>query len=223
MTYENCSMIGGSKAGESVIFDKCGYVEVQGQSAEYAMAITMNDECPTDWFTVAVKGQGADNATLKQVENGWVVASDSLNNVEVTVNNKYDMAYTTFTTEYPAALIYEIDEDTIGIAVDKDNNGTYETTLDTKTSKSNPDDVTPGSDEPIGNLGDIDGDGEITANDALTILRSSVGMTDLTPEQTKLADVDNDGEITANDALAVLRYSVGMADADSPINKPVAA
>ena len=223
MTYENCSMIGGSKAGESVIFDKSGYIEVQGQSAEYAMSITMDDEHPTDWFTVAVKGQGADNATLKQVENGWVVASDSLNNVEVTVNNKYDMAYTTFTTEYPAALIYEIDEDTIGIAVDKDNNGTYETTLDTKTSKSNPDDVTPGSDEPIGNLGDIDDDGEITANDALTILRSSVGMTDLTPEQTKLADVDNDGEITANDALAVLRYSVGMADSDSPINKPIAA
>ena len=76
---------------------------------------------------------------------------------------------------------------------------------------------------PIGMLGDVDSDGEITANDALTILRSSVGMTDLTPEQTKLADVDNDGEITANDALAVLRYSVGMADADSPINKPVAA
>ena len=223
MTYENCSMIGGSKAGESVIFDKSGFIEVNGQSAEYAMAITMNDEHPTDWFTVAVKGQGADLATLKQVDNGWVVASDSLNNVEVTVNNKYDMATTTFTTEYPAALIYEIDEDTIGIAVDKDDNGTYETTLDTKTSKSNPDEVKPGDIVPTGNLGDIDGDGEITANDALTILRSSVGMAALTPEQNKLADVDGDTEITANDALAVLRYSVGLADDDSPINKPIAA
>ncbi len=223
MTYENCSMIGGSKAGESVIFDKNGFIEVNGQSAEYAMAITMNDEHPTDWFTVAVKGQGADYATLKQVENGWVVASDSLNNVEVAVNNKYDMATTTFTTEYPAALIYEIDEDTIGIAVDKDDNGTYETILDTKTSKSNPDDVTPGDTELTGNLGDVDNDGQITANDALTILRTSVGLSELTPEQTKLADVDGDTEITANDALAVLRYSVGLADENSPINKPIAA
>lgn len=81
--------------------------------------------------------------------------------------------------------------------------------------------VTP--DDPKLIIGDLDGDGEITANDALTILRSSVGMADLTPEQNKLADIDGDTEITANDALAVLRYSVGMSDADSPINKPVAA
>ena len=71
--------------------------------------------------------------------------------------------------------------------------------------------------------GDLDIDGQITANDALTILRKSVGQEKLTPEQKILADVDGDGEITANDALAVLRYSVGMADEDSPINKPIAA
>ena len=80
-----------------------------------------------------------------------------------------------------------------------------------------------GDDQPIGVLGDVDSDSEITANDALTILRSSVGMESFTPEQTKLADVDNDTEITANDALAVLRYSVGLTDENSPINKPVAA
>ncbi len=75
----------------------------------------------------------------------------------------------------------------------------------------------------LGYLGDLDNDSEITAADALTILRSSVGMTDLKAEQTKLADIDGDEQITANDALAVLRYSVGMGEADSPINKPIAA
>ena len=77
--------------------------------------------------------------------------------------------------------------------------------------------------EPIGNLGDVDGDGDITANDALTILRASIGLAQLTPVQTKLADVDFDGNVTANDALAVLRYSVGIIDADSPIKKPITA
>ncbi len=72
-------------------------------------------------------------------------------------------------------------------------------------------------------LGDIDGDGDITANDALTILRASVGIESFTPAQVKIADIDSDSEITANDALAVLRYSVNMADEDSPINKPIAA
>ena len=72
-------------------------------------------------------------------------------------------------------------------------------------------------------LGDIDGDGDITANDALTILRASVSMESLTQEQTKLSDIDGDEQITANDALMVLRFSVGMADENSPINKPITA
>ena len=76
---------------------------------------------------------------------------------------------------------------------------------------------------PIGTYGDLDGDGQITANDALTILRASIGIEELPPEQRVIADVDNDGEITVNDALAVLRYSVGIPDFDNPINKPVAA
>ncbi len=70
-----------------------------------------------------------------------------------------------------------------------------------------------------GNLGDVDFDGSITANDALIILRASVDIDKLTPEQLILADVDFDGVITANDALAVLRYSVGYEN-DS-INQPV--
>ena len=72
-------------------------------------------------------------------------------------------------------------------------------------------------------LTDNDGDGNITANDALMILRASVGMETLTPEQSALADVDGDGSVTANDALAVLRYSIGFIDEDSRINKPITA
>ena len=56
-------------------------------------------------------------------------------------------------------------------------------------------------------LGDVDGDGEVTANDALRILRyvANPNKYPLTsPEET--ANVDGDEEITANDALRVLRY-----------------
>ena len=119
-------------------------------------------------------------------------------------------------------LTDEIDEDTIGIAVDKDDNGTYETILDTKTSKSNPDDVKSGDTEPAGNLGDVDGDGNITSADALSILRTSAGLSSLSPEQTKLADVDGDGNITSADALAVLRHSAGLSSNEN-IGKPIAA
>lgn len=78
----------------------------------------------------------------------------------------------------------------------------------------------PEEPEEIGVYGDIDGDGSITANDALAVLRASVNIAELTPEQTVLADVDRDGSVTANDALAVLRCSVGVDDGGN-VGKPI--
>lgn len=60
-------------------------------------------------------------------------------------------------------------------------------------------------------MGDLDGDGKITSIDSLIILRQSVGLENLPPEQIKLCEVDGDGEVTSADALEVLRYSVGLA------------
>ncbi|MBE6813083.1 MAG: hypothetical protein E7523_09405 [Ruminococcaceae bacterium] len=58
--------------------------------------------------------------------------------------------------------------------------------------------------------GDIDGDGALTAGDARLILRASVGLETLTPEQTALADTDEDGMLDAGDARLVLRVSVDL-------------
>lgn len=62
--------------------------------------------------------------------------------------------------------------------------------------------------------GDMDNDRTITANDALIILRASVGLNHMASAQIALADVDCDSSITAADALAVLRYSVGFDEND---------
>ena len=93
--------------------------------------MTHNEGYPTDWFTVEVSGFGADKASLKMVDNGWVISADDLENIVVNTYNKEVEANTSFSTEYSEALIYEIDENTIGIAVDTDSNGTYETTINT--------------------------------------------------------------------------------------------
>lgn len=52
--------------------------------------------------------------------------------------------------------------------------------------------------------GDVDGDGEITANDAGLILQSVAGW-DVTIDAAA-SDVDRDSEITANDAGLILQY-----------------
>ena len=66
--------------------------------------------------------------------------------------------------------------------------------------------------------GDIDGDGKVTASDAMATLRYSVGAASFTEEQKKIADVNNDGEVRVTDAMAILRYVVGFSDAISDDN-----
>ncbi len=58
--------------------------------------------------------------------------------------------------------------------------------------------------------GDIDFDGELTANDAVIALRGSIDLVEFSNLEFNLADVDKDGEITANDAIIILQASIGL-------------
>lgn len=132
MDYEDCYLEGGSAAGNKIVFDKEGYVSVSGESADYNISMTYDDTYPTDWFTIRINGENADEVSLEKENNGYILSGDNLENVEVSVNNKEDSAYARFTTKYPSIYIYEINEETVGVKVDADNNGTYETLLDTR-------------------------------------------------------------------------------------------
>ncbi|WP_158577806.1 MULTISPECIES: dockerin type I repeat-containing protein [Eubacterium] len=60
-------------------------------------------------------------------------------------------------------------------------------------------------------LGDVNGDGEVTARDALMVMRAVNGKVNLTETQKKAADVVADGEITARDALLIQKVVNGKA------------
>ena len=79
---------------------------------------------------------------------------------------------------------------------------------DTETDSDTDSDTDNQSEKYI--CGDIDGDGEITSADALSVLRNSVELEYFTPIQIRVGDVDGDGEITSADSLEILRYSVGI-------------
>lgn len=59
--------------------------------------------------------------------------------------------------------------------------------------------------------GDVDMDGSITALDALSVLRASLGIEELGAGAAAAADVDDDGSVTASDALIILRRALGLA------------
>lgn len=57
--------------------------------------------------------------------------------------------------------------------------------------------------------GDIDGDGKVSANDALLALQSAVGKIKLAGAKLLSASLSGGGDITATDALKILQFSVG--------------
>ena len=66
-----------------------------------------------------------------------------------------------------------------------------------------------GEEEPEYILGDVNGDGYITADDAAAAFAASISAEGLTEEQKKAADVNGDGYITADDAALIFTMSKG--------------
>lgn len=62
-------------------------------------------------------------------------------------------------------------------------------------------------------IGDVNDDGLINSQDALAVLRCSVGDLKFTSKQMKTGDVNNDGFVNSVDALYILEISIGNRDA----------
>lgn len=75
------------------------------------------------------------------------------------------------------------------------------------------------SDELVFELGDVDGDGRLTAADARRILRRAANLVVFTMDEEKRADVDFDGKITAKDARKVLRVVANLDTFDAPVEE----
>ena len=59
-------------------------------------------------------------------------------------------------------------------------------------------------------MGDVDGNGKITAADARAALRISAKLDIVSAEKEKIADIDGNGKVTASDARKILRFSAKL-------------
>ena len=130
MDYMDVSYYADLSNSDHVTFSPSGYVEADGDDTSYNLSLLLNDsECVTDWYKMTVEGNNADKVRLQKTYRGYIMTTDNLTNVAVTANNMDVTAKTVFSTDAKSVYIYEIDENTIGVLADMDDNGTYETDL----------------------------------------------------------------------------------------------
>lgn len=69
--------------------------------------------------------------------------------------------------------------------------------------------------------GDLNGDGNVTVEDARYVLRGAIGLARLSDMQLKAADFNDDMEVNVEDARLVLRHAIGLdkpKEPDDPLN-----
>ena len=196
LSYENSLLNAKASSGSTAKFSPLDCISVNGENTNYELGIVLNEEYKvTDWYSFSVNGSGVNEATLEKAEKGYILKATNLRNVSATAYNDDVTAKVTFSTEYPKVFLYEKDEHTIGIAVDTDDNGSYETEIEAVTLE----------------LGDINNDGHINAVDASTVLSyyamiSTNKNGEFDDNQKTAADVNHDDSINAVDASCILSY-----------------
>ena len=70
-------------------------------------------------------------------------------------------------------------------------------------------------------LGDVNGDGDITADDVTEIARYLEGLSSNIKLKEKSADLDGDGKVTENDKNLLTRYVANISSADFPAGAPL--
>lgn len=185
-----------NKNTKELVFAPSGYVSMKGERSGYTADIISNDGySPTCWYDMSVSGEGAEVIFFK-TENGYILRSDNLNDVTVAAVSDSTSPKCNFSTDKSEVFIYEIDEKTIGIAIDTDDDGTYETNVETRSAS--------------GSLGDVNADGFVDSSDASEILtiyaQVSTGGGNISDEIKAAADINGDGLVDSSDASLILEY-----------------
>lgn len=191
MNYTNSSLRVKASNGSYSIFQPNASVSFEGKDSDFTLSMVLNEGYhPTDWYKISVRGENADSAELCLADDGYIIHGDSLSEgVWISASNRDQKACLGFATDLESAFIYEIDETTIGIKVDTDNDGIYET----KFSPSY--------------LGDVNNDMQVSVLDVVILQRYLLSVGSLSSRQCISADMDTDGSVDIFD-LALLKRSL---------------
>lgn len=120
-------------AAGTASFDPVGKVELNSESPTTAyLSLTANDGYHTlPWHTIEANGEGASVLSLELTDDGVVVAGDNLTDTIITgIQSDEDEETVSISTDKDSVLITEKDEK-FEILIDVDNDGEYETPIET--------------------------------------------------------------------------------------------
>ena len=129
MNYGEISFSCEATAGNRVVFDKKGYIELLGESSDYLLGMYSEDGYPTKWSSIEAFGNKACRMSLLQTENGYILSGDVLSDVLVRVKNDTESATVSFSSPETSALICEADDEGVDVKFDTDSDGNYETSI----------------------------------------------------------------------------------------------
>lgn len=152
ITFENNMFSVYANDATSAIYDPAGTVSVELSNSSYMLNAMFNEgygDLP--WFTISAEGKKSNSASLTIATEGMILSSDNLNDTNITANNREDEVTVSFSTDKTSVLLNDIDAETLGVFIDADGNGTYETLIaDSKnTDYSTPSDDSSNTDSSV--------------------------------------------------------------------------
>ncbi len=154
-----------------------------------------------------VTAQTADISVTVSEDKKFVAMNADLKcNVRITATDKGSMDYTVL--EYDDEFSQTVIDAYEDVPLIKGREFRY-----TVSDSAQKQDLVLKEPDPVGQglrRGDVNGDGDILANDARLALRASAKLETLDETQTEAADVNEDGDIHADDARQILRFSAKL-------------
>ncbi|MCQ2514474.1 MAG: hypothetical protein MJ089_05240 [Ruminococcus sp.] len=130
MDYENIVYYVNCENGTYAQFSPSGEITFTGENANYDITIlTENSACVSNWYALEIKGNSIENLNYKIADNGYILSATNLNDISIIAESREDTISKNINLSYDSIFIYETDNHSIGIKVDTNNDGIYETVV----------------------------------------------------------------------------------------------
>ncbi len=197
MDYENDLLFANVKNAKYAAFTPDGYIEAGAEEGDFKLESVSNEGSYTlPWYDLSISGYASNYISLEKVNDGFIISGDNLTNVKVLANNDEIYAGTVFTSDCDSVLAYAIDDYTIGIKTDSNNDGIYDKILQSFSIKT----------------GDVNCDGEIDVRDVTMLKQYIVKIADLDDTEMYMSDIISDNIIDVKDLGQLIKYVIKVID-----------